>query len=89
MFTAKRVVTSTLARLSTKLTVPLLPINPVFTFVFTGDYFCDNVIRIKKCVMCHFYAQDTLPVPAVMVVVLNPPAGDPVVPVSPPPIVMV
>ena len=38
--------------------------------------------------MCH-YAQLTFPVPAVIVVILNPPEGDPVDPVNPAPIVIV
>jgi hypothetical protein len=42
--------------------------------------------------MCHFlspYAQLTLPVPCVIVVILNPPDGDGVLPVNPAPIFIV
>jgi hypothetical protein len=39
--------------------------------------------------MCHYAAQLTLPVPAVIVDTLNPPLGAAVDPVKPAPIVMV
>jgi hypothetical protein len=42
--------------------------------------------------MCHIYspyAKLTVPVPAVIVVTLNPPEGEPVEPVKPAPIVIV
>jgi hypothetical protein len=60
-----------------------------FNFIRTGDYPNNNVFVVKFSVMCHFYHQVTVPVPAVMVVVLNPPDAALVDPVKPAPIVIV
>jgi hypothetical protein len=75
--------------LTAKFAVPLFPINSVFKLFFAGNYFRNNVVLVKKCIMCHFYTQDTVPVPAVIVVTLNPPDGPAVVPVRPEPMVIV
>jgi len=58
------------------------------SLINTNNHFSHNVVLVKKCVVRH-YAQLTFPVPAVIVVTLNPPDGAGVEPVRPAPIVIV
>jgi hypothetical protein len=88
VLTAKRVVTSAFPNVSSVQQINLF-YSRLNGLIWSGNYLYDNIFVVKFSVMCHFYAQETLPVPAVMVVTLYPPDAAAVEPVRPTPIVIV
>ena len=66
MRVAECVVRGALTCLSTKRAIMLLPVDAIRIFVYADYDFCDNIVFVKECVVRHYNAQLTLPVPAVI-----------------------
>ncbi len=92
MDTARGVVGSALADLTSELAIPLFPVDAVFAFVLARDDFGDGVVAVEECVVCHlllpYSVNEIVPVPAVNEVTLKAPLVD-VLKVSPVPPPMV
>ena len=86
--TARGVVGSALAHLTSEVAIPLLPVDAVFAFVLACDDFGDGIVAVEKCVVCHCFSyaavNEIVPVPAVNEVTLKVPSVD-VLKVSPVP----
>jgi hypothetical protein len=76
--------------LTPKIAVPSFRVKTFdkFIFVNTWDDLGDDVVVVKECVVCHYAAQLTFPVPPVILVTLSAPTVD-VVPTKPAPMVIV